>query len=266
MGATHLATLLKLPDVVVKAAASRNERALSGDFSSIGGNLGRILPMVDLREVRKYGRWQDLVADPDVDAVDICLPTNLHSMVAKAALAAGKNVLCEKPMALDGEQCDEMIAAAEAAGRVLMIGHVLRFWPAYDQLAEFVTTARYGPVRSATFTRMCGLPEWSPWLADEAQSGGAILDLLIHDIDQVLRLFGMPTAVRAKGLGTLDAITASLLYPNGPEVRLQGGWLAPGTPFSMSFQVRAAAAELELRSSSLLLSDRRRKSACDRNE
>jgi predicted dehydrogenase len=136
-----------------------------------------------------------------------------------------------------------------------MIGQVLRFWPEYQALHTFVTDAKYGAVRQATFLRKCGLPDWSIWLPDEAQSGGAIMDLLVHDIDQILLLFGMPDRVTAKRLGDGDALMASFLYPGGPEVRLQGGWFAPGVPFNMSFQVRAASGEIELTQDGLQISD-----------
>src|SRR5438270_13937750 len=140
MGATHLTSWMNLPDIRVKAVAARNAQARSGDFSKVGGNLGHALPSVDLSNVSQYGEWRDLVADPDIDAVDICLPTDLHEGVTAAALATGKHVLCEKPMALTAEQCEAMLSGARSADRVLMIGHVLRFWPAYVYLRDFVSS------------------------------------------------------------------------------------------------------------------------------
>jgi predicted dehydrogenase len=158
-------------------------------------------------------------------------------------------------MALSGEACDRMLACAQQANRVLMIGHVLRFWPAYEYLQQIVASGQYGRVQRATFTRMCGLPDWSAWLSDPTKSGGAVLDLLVHDVDQILLIFGAPAAVKAKPLGDFDALTATLLYPSGPEVRLQGGWMASGTPFSMAFQVTTERALLELGPNGLKLSD-----------
>lgn len=255
MGATHAVTYAKLPGVRIAAVSARNPQTLSGDFSGVGGNLGLVLPNIDFSRTAKYENWQQLIADPAIDAVDICLPTDLHQRVAVAALSAGKHVLCEKPMALTGEECDLMLAAAQESGRVLMIGHVLRFWPAYGYLRQFVMSGETGAVQTATFTRTCGLPDWSSWLPDTARSGGALLDLLIHDLDQILLLFGAPAAIRAKSLGSFDAVTATFLYPSGSEIRLQGGWLASGTPFSMAFQARTAGALLELGPNGLMLSD-----------
>jgi predicted dehydrogenase len=255
MGATHLAAFSKIPDVRVAAACTNSAKALAGDLSDIGGNLKQANGVYDFSAVRKYTDWRELVMDKELDAVDICLPTDLHAAVAIAAMAAGKHVLCEKPMALTMADCERMIAAAEEHKRVLMVAQVLRFWPEYLYLQDFGRRKEYGAIRSATFVRQCGLPDWSHWLPVEERSGGATMDLLIHDIDQALLLCGMPQKVAAKKLGDGDALTATLLYGGGPEVRIQGGWFAPGVPFSMSFQARAERAELELRPDGLMLSD-----------
>ncbi len=255
MGITHLNAYFDLPGVDLAAISSHNPRALSGDFSRIGGNLERPKVQHDLSNVKKYSRIADFLADPELDAIDVCLPTDLHADLAVAALTAGKHVVCEKPMALTPVDCDRMIAAAEANNRVLMIAQVLRFWPEYLYLQNFAASGEYGPIRSATFVRRSGIPDWSGWLPDALRSGGALLDMLIHDIDQILLLFGPPDRVVAKSMGGPDTVAASFLYANGPEVRLQGGWFEAGTPFSMSFQVRADRASLELTSTGLFLSD-----------
>ena len=255
MGAAHVGAIISYQCAELAAVVTSNKRARDGDLSGTGGNLELGTRHFDFSHVRKYSHWRDLTADPAIEAVSICLPTYLHSDVAMAALNAGKHVLCEKPMALNSSDCDKMLEAAEESSRILMIGHVLRFWPAYRALHEFVKTGRHGNVRQATFVRKCGLPDWSTWLPDESRSGGAILDLLIHDIDQILLLFGTPERVTAKPLGNTDALMASFIYPNGPEVRLQGGWFAPGMPFSMSFQIRADRGEMELAPDGVYLSD-----------
>lgn len=255
MGATHLKAFLNTEGVTLAAVSATNPRRLAGDLSDVGGNLGRESGTYDFSNVRKYPDWRDLVNDPELDAVDVCLPTNLHLPVTVAALKAGKHVLCEKPMALTAADCDEMLKAARENGKILMIGHVLRFWPEYNYLQRFVKSGEYGAVRTATFVRRCGVPDWSKWAMDDSQSGGALLDLLVHDIDQVLRLFGPPTKVAAKALNDQDSISATLLYPNGPEVRVQGGWFPSGTPFAMGFQVAAQRGELELTPDGLRLND-----------
>lgn len=255
MGATHLAAYLKIAGVQVAAVCAGNARALSGDLSGSGGNLGQRSGVHDFSNMHTCSDWRDLVEDAALDAIDICLPTDLHADVAMAALESGKHVLCEKPMALTATDCERMIAAAERSKRVLMIAQVLRFWPEYVALSDFVKSRQYGAVRSAMFVRRCGVPDWSRWLPDEKRSGGAVLDLLIHDIDQALMLLGMPERVAAKSMGGVDTLMATFLYVDRTEVRVQGGWFAAGTPFSMSFQIRAERGEMELTPEGLMLSD-----------
>ncbi len=255
MGAVHLTAYARIPDAEIYAVCSENERVLSGDLTGVGGNIPRGAAMYDFSAAKKFRSWREMVVHPELDIVDICLPTDLHASVAIAAMTAGKHVLCEKPMALTASDCDRMLAAASENRRILMIGQVLRFWPEYRALHDFATRQEYGRILSASFVRRAGLPDWSKWLPVEARSGGAIVDLLLHDIDQALLLFGLPEKVIARQLGEGDTLSASLAYPNGPEVRIQGGWFLPGSPLVMSFQARAERAELELTSNGLMLSD-----------
>ena len=179
--------------------------------------------------------------DPNLDAVDICLPTNLHAAVAIAALRAGKHVLVEKPMALDAASVDAMLEAARHSGRILMTAQVLRFFPMYKVMAELVKSGQLGAARAAIFRRRCAAPPWSGWLADKSASGGGVFDLLIHDVDMCLHLFGPPEAVSAVGYEDLargiDCITAQFCYPQMTVV-LTGGWHHPKSfPFSMEYTV-----------------------------
>lgn len=246
---------LQIRGVQIGAVCSEDPVKRSGDLTNVGGHARGQAVRHDFSAVRQYSDWRRLVADPDIDIVDICLPTEFHAVVAIAALAAGKHVLCEKPMALSMGDCERMIAASIEYKRTLMIGQVLRFWPEYEFLAAFAKSGEYGRVRSATFVRRCGLPDWSGWLLNEARSGGAVLDLLLHDVDQALDLFGLPERLAAKSIGGPDTTMATLIYPSGPEVRIQGGWFAPGTAFAMSFQVRADRAELDWSGAAMMLSD-----------
>ena len=254
MGVAHLDAYARLPQVRVVALCSKNSRSLAGDFSAAGGNLNRPHMPQDTSSMHKYSNLERMLEDRDLDAIDICLPTDMHADASVAALAAGKHVLCEKPMALSVPDCERMIEASRRHNRVLMIAQVLRFWEEYRYLQQFAHSGEYGLLRSATFTRSCGLPDWSGWLLDDARSGGPILDLLIHDIDQILLLFGTPDRVVAKSMGGPKGIAASFLYPSNAEVRLQGGWFPAGTPFSMGFQVRAERAMLELTTVGLFIS------------
>jgi predicted dehydrogenase len=188
--------------------------------------------------------YEAMVADPELDALDLCLPTALHAPLTIAALDAGKHVLCEKPMALTVEACGRMLEAGKRNKGVLMVAHVLRFWPAYRVLHDAVTRGTYGAVRSARFARRSGLPSWAPWLLRPEESGGAPLDLLVHDYDQALWLFGTPESSTARTVGSDNVIECGLRYPGGLEVAIAGGWHTDNIPFAMEFDLLASEGEL----------------------
>jgi predicted dehydrogenase len=226
MGAVH-----------AKAWRSVQGAKLAGVVSSdpskrVAGNLGGAAEPIELGDARLFPTFHDVLADPSIDAVDICLPTDMHERAALDALGAGKHVLVEKPMALSAEGARSMCSAAERARRVLMAGHVLRFIPAYRRLAAWV---RGRQIDSAVFRRQCGIPSWSSWLPDPRRSGGAMLDLLIHDIDFCVSLWGMPRSVSLTGE---YPVRAELNLPGIPLVVIKGGWSPdPALPFLMEYSV-----------------------------
>lgn len=179
---------------------------------------------------------------PDLDAVDICLPTYEHKDAVVAVAAAKKHVFCEKPMALDLGEADAMIEACKNAGVRLMIGHCIRFWPEYKLLKQMVEDKRYGKLLSINLTRYGEFPTWSSdnWLADESKAGGGVLDMHIHDTDYIHFLLGDPKSISS--WGTVDTRGASQVfttmeYPGGVVAHLEGGWNLPTqTPFKMAFR------------------------------
>lgn len=242
MGSTHLEAYREVHGFELAAVSSSSDRKLSGDLGDVGGNLDRGGGQVDFGSAARYKRAEDLIDDVRVEAVDICTPTDLHKPLALRALAAGKHVLVEKPMALTEADCAEMIEAAAAAGRVLMVAQVLRFFPSYVAAREKVLSGELGRVRAASFRRRCAAPAWGKWLKDRARSGGGVFDLLIHDFDYCRHLFGKPEAVSASGpedleLG-IDVVEARLDYGDGVPVMIAGGWHHPESfPFSMEFTI-----------------------------
>ncbi len=195
--------------------------------------------------VRVYRSVDELLDDREVEAVSICVPTPLHPGMTEAALARGKHVLVEKPLALRGAEAD---AAARDAGRheglVCMPAMCMRFWPGWSWLQEAIRKGALGGVRAASFTRLGAVPDWSGgFYADPAQSGGAILDLHIHDADFVRFCFGDPASVRSSGYrghtGGIDHVLTTYHFEPGPAlVTAEGGWVArPPFPFAMQFRV-----------------------------
>jgi predicted dehydrogenase len=253
MGSTHLKAYKNIPGVQLVAVASNVEQQLTGDLSGIQGNIGGPGEKFDFSSVRKYRDPLEAVHDPDADAVDICLPTHQHAEAALAALRAGKHVLVEKPMALDGPTADRIVEEAGRAGRILMSAQVLRFIAEYRAATDRIRSGGLGQVRSALLRRRCAAPFWSRWLSDPAQSGGGVFDLLIHDIDYCIYAFGLPAAVSARGHEALakgiDTIVAELHYPTIGSVTVQGGWHHPKAyPFSMEFTIVGDLGTLEFSS------------------
>jgi len=253
MGGTHLQAMEGIPEAELAAVMDANEARLTGDRSDIQGNLGIPGKRMDLAGATRYRTVDEILADPDVEAVDICLPTFLHAPITLQALAAGKHVLVEKPMALDGVTADRMTESAARYGKILMTAHVLRFSPAYQVLSELVRSGRLGAMRSALFRRRTAVPTWGPWEFDKSKSGGGVFDLLIHDADMCLHLFGMPQSLSAAGYedlsGGVDTLTAELHYPEVASVTITGGWHHTGEyPFSMEYTVIAERGVVEFSS------------------
>jgi predicted dehydrogenase len=250
MGSTHTQAIQRIAGAELAAVMDADEKRLSGDLSGIQGNLGGPGQKLDFTNVARYRSVDDILADTSVDAVDICLPTHLHAPMAIQALQAGKHVLVEKPMALSGSDADRMAAEAEGSGRVLMVAHVLRFFEAYRELTNWVKSGRLGAIRSCLFRRRTAVPTWGPWEFDRSKSGGGVYDLLIHDVDMALSLFGVPAAISATGhedmANGIDMITSEFHYPEIGSVTISGGWHHVGQyPFSMEFTVVAQNAVVE---------------------
>ena len=250
MGSTHVKALRDLPGVELVAVFSKDETKLSGDLTAVRGNIGTGGEKMDFATVSRYRDLDTLLNDSAIDAVDICLPTDLHVVVAVEAMRSGKHVLVEKPMALDGFAADRMISAASRSKRVLMAAQVLRFMAPYIALRQFAARDGMGPVRFAAFRRRCAAPGWSGWLNDPTLSGGGVFDLLIHDVDICLHLFGKPESVVASGYldaaRGIDCIDALLCYPHGGVVSITGGWHHPGAyPFCMEYTVTLEGGTVE---------------------
>ena len=237
MGSAHARAIAGAPGGELAAIYLRDPSRVGepprGNLDAGGGEL-------DLTGVRVTGRLEDIFRDGSIDAVSVCLPTHLHAETAIAALRAGKHVLVEKPMALDAREAAAMIAAAKECHRVFMVAHVLRFFPAYAALREAMARGDMGALCALALRRRCAAPAWSGWFGDTAKSGGATLDLLIHDIDMALSLCGAPDTVSATGYDSMDRgidlMRAQLQYRHGPAVSVEGGWHLPGSyPFVMAY-------------------------------
>ena len=255
MGSAHLQALRSVPEAELVAVFDRSEKKLQGDFSDVQGNFGGLGANIDFGGVKRYRDLQALLENTGIEAVDICLPTHLHEPVVIEALRQRKHVLVEKPMAIDSSEAARMAAVAKTSGRVLMVAHVLRFMAGYEALRDILRGGQLGEARFIEFRRACAWPAWSEWLSDPLRSGGAALDLLVHDIDIAVQLFGKPVSVSASGAFRpeqgIDVISAALHYGNGLDAVINGGWFHRGEyPLSMGYTLVADQGTLEFQSDS----------------
>ncbi|RXH54660.1 Gfo/Idh/MocA family protein [Granulicella sibirica] len=248
MGGVHVAAIERIQGLTLTSVASRTRPSADAPAR---GNLKHLksTPLPD--HVQWYGDWREMLSDAELDAVDICLPTPMHRQVALRAFELGKHVLCEKPMALTTEDCDVMMEAATKSGRTFMIGQVLRFMFPYRYASTFVEQVGRSNITICTLSRRTGYPQWSEWLSREELCGGAIVDLLSHDIDQALVLFGMPESVSAVSEGEIDTMRGTLRYADGLAVTIEGGWLAPDVPFSHGFELASGETSLSFKDDKL---------------
>jgi predicted dehydrogenase len=200
-------------------------------------------------------RWTDdlraVLADPAIDAVDICLPTPQHRSATEAALAAGKHVMLEKPIALSLEDAAALVRANEETDRVFMIAHVLRFWPEYVEIARQVESGELGRTRAGFASRRQPFPAWSALFSRSDLTGGAVVDMMIHDYDALNWLFGAPRAVTARGArnprsGGFDQVQVLIDYDDGRSAVVDGGMMMPESyPFSSRLEVLCERGAME---------------------
>lgn len=190
------------------------------------------------------------ISDAEVDAVDICLPTSLHRTAAELSFGHGKDVFLEKPLALTLEDGEAIVRAAGSSGRMLMVGLVLRFWPEYVELQRRVSAGELGRVFALSASRLSPPADWAAWYADVAQSGGPLVDLMVHDFDQANWLLGEPRRVYARAAASADPayadhVVAIVEYDRAHAV-VEGSMALPKSfPFSSVIRVNGGAGAAE---------------------
>src|SRR5215208_3769227 len=160
MGWIHYLAYRKAKGVKLAAVCTRDPKRLTGDWRGIQGNFGPPGEQVDLTRVSKYEALDDLLKDPAIDLVDLCLPPNLHAEASIAALKAGKHVFVEKPMGLTTAECDLIMKAAQKAGKQIMVGHSLPFLPEYAYARAAISSGKYGKLLGGHFKRVISDPLW----------------------------------------------------------------------------------------------------------
>ena len=252
MGVTHYKAIQKVRGGKVVAVCTRDRRKLAGDWRGVQGNFGGSGGVQNLESVARYRQVDALFADANVDLVDICLPTRMHYEACTAALTAGKHVLVEKPISLSPRQADGMLDTARKKKRLLMVAHVLRFFPEFRLLKEMLESREYGKIQAMHMKRIISKPDWR----DPKENGGPAIDLHIHDVDFLQYLLGMPTAVTSSGYldggGLVEYVHTQYDYAGKRmAVSAESGWLSQaGCPFEHGYDVYFEDATLKFNSSS----------------
>jgi myo-inositol 2-dehydrogenase/D-chiro-inositol 1-dehydrogenase len=176
-----------------------------------------------------------------VDVVDVCTPTYTHPEIVFAAAAAGRHVLCEKPLALDATTAEAMAKSCSAAGVQLYPGHVVRYFAEYAALQRAVAAGAIGTPAVLRFHR-CGARPGAGWFADPALSGGIIMDQMIHDLDFARWLGGEIDSVHAQLADSAPGTTTGVVsahvvarHHGGAISSVTGTWARPGTRFRYGF-------------------------------
>ena len=236
MGTTHARAYAKIPGISIAAVSSRQlDKA-----ERLAGEVGARATTDD----------RSIIEDPSIDAISNTLPTHLHADPTIAALEAGKHVQLEKPLVLQAADADGMFKTTKKTGRTLMVAHVLRFWGEYVSLVELVHAGNLGKPISAVAARLSQPPAWADWQLNLAWSGGAVLDLCVHDFDVLNWLFGTPTSVYARGKERLPGLWNDVhaLVDYGGVAGMVDGCLVmpPGYPFTSALKVLCEGGVIEL--------------------
>jgi predicted dehydrogenase len=249
MGWIHYLAYQKVRGVELGAICETDPVRLGGDWRSIKGNFGPAGEKVDLTDVAQYADFDEMLADPNIDLVDICLPPAAHSEAVIKALKAGKHVFCEKPIALKTAEAKQMVRTAKQTGKLLSIGHVLPFFPAYRYAYRTIASGKYGKMIGGSFKRIISDPVWMSHFYDPNVCGGPILDLHIHDAHFIRLLCGMPKSVSTVGRmrGEVLELFASQFTFDDPDLFVtatSGALQQQGRPFTHAFEIYLEKATL----------------------
>lgn len=236
MGSTHAAAWARTPAHLVGIGSADSARA-----AALAAQHG----------ATAYTDYDALLRD--VDVIDICTPTHLHHDMVLAAAAAGKHIVCEKPLARTYAQGQAMLAACADAGVHLLVAHVVRFFPEYAGAKAIVQRGDIGNVAVTRLTRCAYQPKLAAdnWFIDPAKSGGMMLDLMIHDFDYARWIAGEVVSVYAKGVRAAqpnapeDYALAILRHANGAISNIEGGWAYPPPMFRTALEIAGSAGLIE---------------------
>lgn len=255
MGWIHWNAYQQAKGIEVAAICTKEAHRLNGDWTDIKGNFGPPGTQVDLTNVATNSEMEEFVHNESLDLVDICLPPALHADAIELAAAAGKHVFCEKPLGLNVEQCDRAVTSCESNDRMLMVGHVLPFFPEYRLARTYVDSGQYGKLLGGSFRRVISDPIWLTEYYDREKIGGPLFDLHIHDAHFIRLLFGVPQNVYSSGRmrgGVVEYCVSTFGFAHEYVVNSTSGVIhQQGRPFNHGFEIHLEQATLQFEFASL---------------
>jgi predicted dehydrogenase len=222
---------------------------------------------------KTYCDYQEMLSDPEIDAVSVATPNKFHVGPTVAALQAGKHVLCEKPLGMNAVECKQMCAAARESGKILQVGLQNRWTAAGRYMKQYIDTGAMGDIyyARAQALRRRGVPGWGVFIDKEQQGGGPLIDIGVHILDFTLYLMGYPKPVSASGktwdfLGkdpeiwngfgdydrskfTVEDFAVGLIkFENGAVITLESSFMGnmDGNPFATQLYGTKAGANIKV--------------------
>lgn len=237
ISASHAAGILQAKNAQIAGFQSRTRENAQKRVKEFGGKV--------------FNTIEEMIANPDVDIIDICAPSHLHVPLGMKVLEAKKALLLEKPIALTRDEAQQMVDKARADETPFMICQSLRFMPAYRAIKKAVDEGRVGKVKLAFAARLGQAPNWGDgWYLDPAKSGGVIFNLTLHDFDFLRSTFGPVESVYAVGVknkkGGYEDVISLLNFASGVKGAVDGSLeMTPGYPFTMHMRIDGTEGVIE---------------------
>lgn len=223
-GCQHADILARCPEADLAAVCDADTAALQRQLQRYG-------------QSRAYQCFEDLISDPQLDAIVIATPEHLHYQHALAAIEAGRSVFLEKPIASNLQDAEQLRQASQAANVILQIGFILRYEANHAKLKQEIATGSFGEIVSIRAKRNCS-HQWAKFHLD---LGHTIYETLIHDLDLMLWLTNsraervMAIERQTKAYKYSEAITALIHFSNGTLALAESSWFVPdGSPVNVT--------------------------------
>ncbi|MBS4220422.1 Gfo/Idh/MocA family oxidoreductase [Bacillus sp. FJAT-49711] len=227
LGQRHLDAWSKVKGIEIVGVIARNQERLNKVANKYG--------------TKAFSSIEELVVNSEVDVIDICTPTHTHAALVVEAANHKKHVICEKPLALNSGEAEDIIKVCEENKVQLFVAQTLRFFPEYVDARNQVKNGAIGNPGVIRMSRGVPHPAADSWYSDESKSGGLFVDLGVHDLDWLLWTFGDVERVMAKRVkrssedGNLEYGFINLKMADGTIAHVELSWAEP--KFKASFEL-----------------------------